>query len=208
MNVKKFFVVLFSFIFLIGLVTGCGERQDGDLRDDRLVGVWVWDINADYSYMFNNDGTGERGGAGLHPLQEFVWSVTEDYYLTLDFGAGYMDDVWEYSINDYVLSLTNRSDGRFFEYFKVEQNLALTGTWSFESDTPHEFTFNDDGTGSRTYAQELDSFSWFTSENLLIINSDPYGRVLDEHWTFSINDDVLTLDSRQVPGMILVLRAF
>jgi hypothetical protein len=208
MNVKKLFVVLFSFILMLGLVTGCGERQDGVHRDDRLVGVWVWDINADYSYIFNNDGTGERGGAGLHPLQEFVWSVTEENYLTLNFGEEFIDDVWEYSINDYVLSLTNRSDGRFFEYFKVDQNLALTGTWSLESDTQHIFTFNDDGTGERTYAPEFDSFSWFTSENLLIINSDPHGRVLDEHWTFSIDEDVLTLDSRQVPGMILVLHAF
>ena len=76
----------------------------------------------------------------------------------------------------------------------------LVGTWNWTNGT-YEYIFSEDGTGSRGSGFFGQSFNWFTPDyNYLrlefrgLFNSA-------EQWTYSIENDLLTIESRQIPGM-------
>ena len=79
----------------------------------------------------------------------------------------------------------------------AERAEALVGTWAW--DVSEEFTYelNADGTGIRGIPGNTEEFEWHTEGNDHLI-MDLGFQV--ESWTFTITDDVLTIDSRQVPG--------
>ena len=185
--------LLFAFLLVLvaGLLSACG----GEEHDEALFGTWIWDGNVSYTYIFNEDGTGQRGDADI---QEFSWSTSDDE-LTLDFGRGILNDSWTYTITDYALNLTRRGGaGESFDYFRVEHNPVFVGTWAWEHDDMFEYVFNADGTGSLSFGPEEETFRWFTAGSRIIMNVGP---LIDEHWNFEIVGDVLTLDSRQVTGL-------
>lgn len=76
----------------------------------------------------------------------------------------------------------------------------LIGTWNW-TQGEYEYIFNEDGTGRRGRGLSRQSFNWFTPEyNYLrlelggLFNSE-------EHWTYTIEYGVLTINSKQIPGM-------
>jgi len=81
----------------------------------------------------------------------------------------------------------------------------LTGTWAWDEDNSFIYIFNADGTGQRGFPLAMENFTWSTNGTRL--NIDLLGELSlfalrNERWTFSINGDVLTLESLQVDGMV------
>ena len=188
--------VLFALAIILtaGLLTACESPQ----QDPSLLGNWSYENNAGWQYELNSDGTGQRG---VHlEIDTFKWSTRGDNRLILDFGAGYRDDDWNYIIEGNRLTLTRRDGAReTFSYLKVEHNADVVGTWEWDYDDSYKLIYNADGTGSRGFTGEIDSFEWFNADDRIVVNG---GTVYEELWNYSISDDVLTIDSRQVAGMI------
>ena len=70
---------------------------------------------------------------------------------------------------------------------------SLVGTWNWDVDSGYQYNFNADGTGTRGFANARETFNWSTSNDVLSIGI--------ERWNYTIENDVLTIDSRQVPGL-------
>ena len=73
----------------------------------------------------------------------------------------------------------------------------LVGTWVWDEYDGFVYNFYPDGTGTRGFEGATESFVWEVLDDHLVIRL----LIMDESWTFVIEDDVLTLDSRQVPGV-------
>ena len=79
---KNVFKLLGLCALLLGL-TACGTalqppREAIDSGPDTptasdLIGTWEWDQNSGYVYVFNEDGTGERGFAPFR--RSFQWEI-------------------------------------------------------------------------------------------------------------------------------------
>ena len=73
-----------------------------------LVGTWTWDVYSGYRYVFNSDGTGNRGIFGEY-LMEFTWSA-EGNQLNIDI-VGYLpantirNERWYFVIVGNVLTI-------------------------------------------------------------------------------------------------------
>ena len=83
-----------------------------------------------------------------------------------------------------------------------DENLA--GTWTWDVDSSFQYIFNADGTGSRGFTGAVETFTWSTrsgDELRLRRNNAPSGEITNERWTYTIDGNVLTIDSRQVSGM-------
>ena len=81
----------------------------------------------------------------------------------------------------------------------IEHSPDLVGTWDWDEDASYVYTFYADGRGTRGFGRDVDRFEWRTEGNDHLIMT--LGPLEIESWTFTISDDVLTLSSRQVPGM-------
>jgi hypothetical protein len=165
--------------------------------DEERVGEWLFEGTADWTYIFNADGTGERGAV---EIQTFTWSVRNNDRIELNFGAGFQNQSWNYTITGETLHMTNRGgDRESFNYFRVGNNADLFGTWEWTYDDYLRYVFHSDGTGTHNFMGYTASFHWFTARENLIIDTGP--REPNEHWHFSIMGDVLTIDSRQITGL-------
>ena len=81
----------------------------------------------------------------------------------------------------------------------------LVGTWNWDSDRNFQYIFNSDGTGSRGFAGAVETFTWSArsgDELRIRRNNAPSGEITNERWIYTIAGDTLTIDSRQMPGMI------
>ncbi|MCL1883752.1 MAG: hypothetical protein FWF81_08380 [Defluviitaleaceae bacterium] len=83
-----------------------------------------------------------------------------------------------------------------------EENYEyLIGTWYWDGDGAYIQTFNEDGTGERGFPENMETFVWTTTGSRLNINRDHprgiRGEIREERWNFSVEDGVLTIDSRQ-----------
>lgn len=79
-------------------------------------------------------------------------------------------------------------------------DMAVVGAWVWDEDYGYIYEFMADGTGRRGwYPDLLEDFAWSTvmADNHLILHFNLYYESL----TYTIVDDVITLDSRQVIGM-------
>ena len=179
-----------------------------------LVGIWAWDEGIGYEYHFFQDGTGRRGWD--EEIQTFTWSIgvhQSGLVITLDEPIpGHMGmEVWNYVIDGDVLTLSNMR----FEYSYIRVGAAgevetiggspeLVGIWAWDVDDVFEYHFFPDGTGIRGWSDEtLQTFIWSTTNagGLTMTMDDPGEYIAVERWSYVINGDVLTITSRQVPGM-------
>ena len=72
----------------------------------------------------------------------------------------------------------------------------LFGSWLWNRDDDYEYVFEDDGTGTRGFSDDIDSFVWWNeSEGELVMIFDVWDIEL---WEYAIEDDVLTLSSLQI----------
>ena len=82
---------------------------------------------------------------------------------------------------------------------ELELLPELVGTWAWDEDSSYTYVFNADGTGTRGYSFLNEDFEWgVIGDDHLILDM---GLIGVESWTFTIRDDVLRIDSRQVHGM-------
>jgi len=73
----------------------------------------------------------------------------------------------------------------------------LLGTWGWDEMSAWQYNFYADGTGIRGIGSDLLTFGWRAYGDHLVMDTD----VMQESWTFVIDDDGLTLTSRQIAGM-------
>ena len=88
----------------------------------------------------------------------------------------------------------------------------LVGTWEWVEAPMYRVVFNGDGTGDRGVpGVELQTFTWSVSgSDRLNINLDenPGGDYIrNERWTWTIDGDTLTIDSRQTDDIWVYTRA-
>jgi len=76
---------------------------------------------------------------------------------------------------------------------------GLVGIWAWDEADTFEYEFHADGTGIRGVAllDLIDEFTWSVDGDELIMVTD----AMTERWTWVIEDEILTITSRQVPGM-------
>jgi len=111
-------LVLLMAAGMLVVFTACGG-------DHELVGIWTWDIDSSVHYVFNADGTGNRGGdsQNIHPswIQDFRWSIHDDDMLLLRFAEDDIgNELWEMSVSGNVLNLVMYSNrAQNFNYIRV-----------------------------------------------------------------------------------------
>jgi len=74
----------------------------------------------------------------------------------------------------------------------------LIGTWAYENFAGWTYTFYEDGTGVRGAGADIGDFEWSVNDDTLRIEcSVQMFNIPSERWTFTIENNVLTLDSQQ-----------
>jgi len=173
-------------------------------HDGVLVGVWAWDSDNSYVYIFEADGHGMRG---FYPyLDPFNWYTRGENYLSLNFG--FWQDNMNYSIAGDILTLDSLDfPGETFSYIRWEGDFIpaefesidmtghpLTGVWEWDGDSDWIYILFEDGTGVRGWPEQRPEFYWYAYDDQLLIGiGDAF-----ERWTFTIQDDMLTLE---MPGV-------
>lgn len=189
----KKLTVLCWFVLLFAALSAC---DSGDNIDEALVGEWLRESTYNWTYIFNEDGTGERGAV---EIQTFTWSVIRDDRVLLDF-AGFRNQTWYYTIDGPTLNMIHRgNESENINYFRVDHSADVVGIWAWPYDESLQFVFEADGTGTHNFAGYTSSFYWFTARENLIIDHGPHEP--NEHWHFAVTDDNLTIDSRQIAGL-------
>jgi len=104
---KKFTKVLAMAVIAVVtvvLLTACGSD------DHELVGTWRWDDNPAFTYVFNNDGTGTRGGSPDVPVTNIEWRVSGNvlYIECPNAIFGVHSEEWYWTIEGRTLTLVSR----------------------------------------------------------------------------------------------------
>lgn len=90
----------------------------------------------------------------------------------------------------------------------VEIDQTLVGSWgspwALDLSDDFVFVFNENGTGTRGFYNQHESFTWQIINSDLIIYNLPDVDFPIESWSYTIVDNELTLDSNQVPGLTLI----
>ena len=188
-------------------------RQEGQATGyNGLIGFWLWnDGPSVYIYNFEENGLGNRGFFcdGLDPnfvpqVEEFQWTVN-DGVLTFDFGDQNIE-LWSYEISNGLLTLTSQLiEGLIYTYVRlieeeyVELYQEWIGVWYWEEYDSWYYEFLPEGRGSRpAFPLGRENFNWaITADGGLLLAVEGG---LFEVWSFEIEEQVLTLTSRQVAG--------
>lgn len=67
---RKFIAFLLTIIIIIFVFVRCLPSSNG-IRDDELIGTWLWEMSPAYQLTFNEDGTGNWSGV----LDSFEWQT-------------------------------------------------------------------------------------------------------------------------------------
>ena len=86
------------------------------------------------------------------------------------------------------------------------ENSPVVGTWGWDQFTDWQYVFNPDGTGHRGqgFGADFWEFTWETRGSQLRINligNVPSGHIRNERWDFTVDGNVLTIESRQERGL-------
>ena len=188
---RKFFFKLAVMAALF--LAGCGSSL---YIDQAFVGTWHFIDDVRWTYVFEADGSGQRGDLQIH---EFAWG-TRDGLLVLNHGTGFYDVEFIYAFDGNMLNL--RDDTQSFNYFRFVPDQSLIGTWVYLDGWPGEFTLNANGTGFFMpflgAIDDREDFSWFNVGGIFI---EHHGLLEQSKLTYTINNDVLVLESRQVTGL-------
>jgi hypothetical protein len=99
--------------------------------------------------------------------------------------------------------VTTEFANTLFARFEVESQIV--GTWAWDEGPDFVYIFEEDGTGRRGIPTIEEAFLWSKEGDQLNITLQgdlPPLVLRDERWTFTIEDDVLTLESLQVEDMV------
>ena len=178
-----------------------------------LVGTWRWEDNPYFYMIFNTFGTGTRNWEGSNRIEHFDWWTGGfgDLFKDMRDANGHIlsGDDWTYTLVGDVLTITSRNIPNLtFRYIRYEgdpsttnSNRELTGQWRWQEDDYFFMVFSEHGTGQRNW-DGIEHFSWFTSGNLLM--KDMWHTFDFSDWFFTINGDVLTIESVDDPSLVFV----
>ncbi|MCL2445193.1 MAG: DUF5640 domain-containing protein [Oscillospiraceae bacterium] len=116
---RRFFTGVLVLLMAAGMLmafTGCGNA------DPELVGTWGWDVDNNVQYVFNADGTGNRGGfVEANWNQSFNWLISSTDILVLTFhSADVGNEMMDFTISDNTLNLVRRDDpAQNFNYIRM-----------------------------------------------------------------------------------------
>jgi len=208
----KLFMIFGVIALFIGLAA-CG----GGGQDPAVVGRWeMLMLNPDLRYVFNADGTGDRGIEGVY-IETFIWSTAAGSLEIRRDGVmgAEANERWTYDIYGETLTLINQRDAGMIEvlekYVEGGQNADVIGTWAPQLMPEWHYNFVADGTGDISISADVfDTFTWATHGDFLHINRDGAGpgETANERWIYSVDGDVLNIQSRTHIGLDLdMLRA-
>ena len=117
------------------------------------------------------------------------------------FGMDALETVLELIANPYAAE-EHREEIDLFDIFDLGFDVDFTGhpligTWAWDNDDAFIYEFRPDGTVTRGFDGTRAELYWYTFGNNLLIDVG----FMIEHWTFTIEDGVLTIVSAQVPGL-------
>ena len=132
---KKVAIVILAIMLMLCMIVmaGCagGNHADGlenmfdkSQIDHNLVGEWVWDLDREYTYIFNDDGTGMRS-VTPGTLELFEWSVPESGHLLVHSttGRALQFDIelesWSYRITGDSFIVNSRQSDLMFHYIRA-----------------------------------------------------------------------------------------
>jgi len=171
--------------------------------DESLVGIWFWDDNSGFEYLFNDDGTGVRGWPG--EALPFSWyTIGSTLFLECqgdDTLFGIRNERWTFDVTGYVLSLTSQQSRNMSYVYIRDGNLGdvvqeLIGTWYWDESIFWTYNFYEDGTGFGGWAFDEFEILWGVTGNRLRIE---YLGQLPKYtsriytWGFYIEDGLLHL---------------
>ena len=113
-NVVKSLLLIALLIIVAFAITGCG-KENNEPKEATIVGSWKYD-GADYTYTFNEDGTGKYNAAGTD--MEFTYTINENQISILYTGNTAPFET-EFSINGDTLNIID-SFGSDTLYKKVK----------------------------------------------------------------------------------------
>jgi hypothetical protein len=185
------------FLLVLCLLAGCASGG----HDEALFGEWNWNADAAYTYIFNEDGTGERGFPETR--DPFTWETRGERLNIFRENALHgevRDEVWDYEIEDALFTITSRQrEDVYHSYLPAVEgnNPALIGEWSLEEGGAFTYIFHDDGTGTRGFPDGSDSFTWSADDSRLnIIRDKPIrNEIRGELWTFELSGNRLSMTS-------------
>ena len=154
-----------------------GGRVTADIPGTTRIGAYDW-----YSFDAELDMMGMT-----IPSRQF-FSIHEGYIRFISITI--MDD--SETVEDILANFIGLDDP-IPEPPQPERAEALFGTWAWDMDDDYTYLFNADGTGIRGFSGDLEPFEWSTEGDHLMIGF--------ESWTFTIEGDVLTIDSLDITGV-------
>ena len=123
-------LTLTALTIIILLLAACGNRnhleivEPAEEIDMALVGLWRWDGMTIWRYIFNEDGTGERGINGVQ-IEQFTWSTVSNITLNINivsellFEEQLRYERWAYRIRGNQLTLESLQDETMiYTYFR------------------------------------------------------------------------------------------
>ena len=116
---KKIFTSVLIIVLLIGsilLLTGCGkDNKEKEDKKPTIIGSWKYE-GADYTYTFNEDGTGDYNAYGTE--MKFTYT-TKDNNISILYDGNTSPFETEYSIDGDTLNVKD-SFGKDTLYKKVK----------------------------------------------------------------------------------------
>ncbi|MCL1991168.1 MAG: hypothetical protein FWG67_09805 [Defluviitaleaceae bacterium] len=106
---KKLLASLVILVVAITMMVACNSEEG--INPDDLVGTWAWEEFTEWTYIFNADGTGSRGG-GFEDVFDIEWRIVGDE-LHIECSVarfGVYSERWEMSIDQDALTLISLQD--------------------------------------------------------------------------------------------------
>jgi len=205
MRKKISFMGILLLAVLLLTLAGCDilNPAEGGEIDTNLVGIWFWDDNSGFEYLFNDDGTGIRGWPS--EPSPFAWS-TNGSTLNIEcmgesamFGA--RNERWTYTVTAESLTLTSQQS-RNMSYSYIRDGILgnteheLIGTWYWDESIFWTYVFHEDGTGIAGWTFEEFEFKWGVADSVLRVErlgELPKYTFRINTWRFYIQDGMLHL---------------
>ncbi|MCL2837848.1 MAG: copper amine oxidase N-terminal domain-containing protein [Oscillospiraceae bacterium] len=144
-----------------------------------------------YESMFEAMGLDVSWNEIMGELQGVDWDEMMDLFNEMDFGALIAEMLGGFGFGDFGTE--------FVEGIPAGHQLLDT-SWAWDSATEYVYTFNADGTGTRGIPGMMENFEWSIPEAGHIMMNIT-GGIMTESWSYTIENDIFTITSNQVPGL-------
>ena len=193
-----------SLTYITGALSGIDEFITNLIEDfeemaniytvSNISDISIVEIGNDYWYTYNFE-------------SEIMWYnhyIQQHQFVNIKDHGHYVITITT-SLNDYtkspeeILSFFSNLSDPAPPIPQPELSSDIIGRWYWDVSDSYIYIFYGDGAVVRGFDPIFIRYYWFTVDDHLIINMD---ELFAESWTFTTDGDVLTLESRQIPGMI------